>query len=47
MAFGKDKAPILKSISPRITIGVKLGGMGVAIGSLLGENIANKILANI
>ncbi|MGB1207090.1 MAG: NAD(P)/FAD-dependent oxidoreductase [Chitinophagales bacterium] len=47
MAFGEDKAPILKNISPRITIGVKLGGMGVAIGSLLGEKIAHKILIKI
>ena len=44
MAFGENKAPIVRNLSPRVTIGVKLGGMGVAIGSLLGEKLANKIL---
>ena len=40
MAFGTtDKMPILKKISPHIVAGVRLGGMGVAIGSLLGEQI--------
>ena len=40
MAFGTtDKMPILKKISPHIVAGVRLGGMGVAIGSILGEQI--------
>lgn len=44
MAFGPQKKPIVKKISPRIYAGVRLGGMGVAIGSKLGEMLAE--LAN-
>ncbi|RAJ00253.1 glycine/D-amino acid oxidase-like deaminating enzyme [Chitinophaga skermanii] len=40
MAFGKDKQPILQRYSPAIVIGARLGGMGVAIGSALGEQLA-------
>ena len=41
MAFGKSKAPLLKKISKNVGIGVRLGGMGVAIGSQLGEDLAH------
>lgn len=44
MAFGKTKIPTLKQISKNIVIGVKLSGMGVAIGSNLGEQIANTLI---
>ncbi|MEM7297423.1 MAG: FAD-binding oxidoreductase [Bacteroidota bacterium] len=44
MAFGENKAPIVKSISNKVAIGVRLGGMGVAIGSLVGEEVANLLL---
>lgn len=40
MAFGQSKFPILKKQSARIYMGVRLGGMGVAIGSELGEQLA-------
>tara|TARA_R110002012_G_scaffold32899_3_gene96691 strand:- start:27466 stop:28602 length:1137 start_codon:yes stop_codon:yes gene_type:complete len=40
MAFGKTKEPIVKKVSDNITIGVRLGGMGVAIGTLVGEELA-------
>jgi glycine/D-amino acid oxidase-like deaminating enzyme len=40
MAFGKTKQPIVKKVSDRIAMGVRLGGMGVAIGSLVGEEVA-------
>jgi len=40
MAFGKTKEPIVKRLSERVVIGVRLGGMGVAIGSLVGEELA-------
>jgi hypothetical protein len=40
MAFGQQKKPIVQVISPRIFAGVRLGGMGVAIGSQLGEILA-------
>lgn len=40
MAFGPDKEPILERHSERICLGIRLGGMGVAIGSRLGEKLA-------
>ena len=40
MAFGPDKLPILQGIDDRIYIGVRLNGMGVAIGSEIGERLA-------
>ena len=44
MAFGSDKQPILQQISDRVVAGVRLGGMGVAIGSRLGEKLAQVML---
>jgi len=40
MAFGKDKQPIVRRESDKIIIGVKLGGMGVAMGTLVGEELS-------
>ncbi len=45
MAFGENKKPIVKPINENMAIGVRLGGMGVAIGSLVGEELAKIILA--
>ncbi|WP_044202868.1 FAD-binding oxidoreductase [Flammeovirga sp. OC4] len=39
MAFGDQKVPIVKLLSDRIAIGVRMGGMGVAIGSEVGKEI--------
>ncbi|MGP8214789.1 MAG: NAD(P)/FAD-dependent oxidoreductase [Bacteroidia bacterium] len=39
-----DKSPIIKSISPRLHCAVRLGGMGVAIGTLVGQEAANMVL---
>lgn len=44
MAFGENKKPIVKSHSENIVIGVRLGGMGVAIGSRLGEKMAEMVV---
>jgi len=43
MAFGQNKQPIMRKVSDRVTIGVRLGGMGVAIGSRMGEKIAELV----
>jgi len=43
MGVGSSKQVILKSINEHIYIGVRLGGMGVAIGSLIGRDIARMI----
>lgn len=40
MAFGRNKVPILKEHKPRIFLGVRLGGMGVAIGTQVGQKLA-------
>ena len=39
MAFGKIKSPIIKKVSNKIAIGVRLGGMGVAIGTQVGKEL--------
>ncbi|WP_425391896.1 NAD(P)/FAD-dependent oxidoreductase [Ekhidna sp.] len=44
MAFGETKAPIVTKVSERIAMGVRLGGMGVAIGSLVGEEVAEILM---
>lgn len=40
MGVGKTKAPIVKKTHTNIGIGVRMGGMGVAIGSLVGKELA-------
>jgi len=41
MGMGNQKKPIVKSISKNIFCGVRLGGMGVAIGSSIGKQLGN------
>ena len=41
MGVGKQKKPIVKQISNQIFCGIRLGGMGVAIGSSIGNDLAN------
>lgn len=40
LGIGNSKHPIIKKHSDKISIGVRLGGMGVAIGSELGRQLA-------
>jgi len=44
MAFGENKKPIMKHHSPNVYLGVRLGGMGVAIGSRMGEQLAEMMV---
>ena len=44
MAFGATKFPILKRSSNRISIAVRMGGMGVAMGSEIGDKLADMML---
>ena len=37
MAFGPNKLPLIKRHSARIAVGVRLGGMGIAIGFVIGN----------
>lgn len=40
MGVGNQKKPIVKPISNNVFCGVRLGGMGVAIGCAIGRNLA-------
>ena len=41
MGVGGDKSPIIKHVSKRIGCAVKLGGMGIAIGTITGQEGAH------
>lgn len=41
MGVGKTKSPIIKKINNNTAIGVRMGGMGVAIGSQVGKTLAD------
>ncbi len=41
MGIGASKRPIVEALSANVFCGVRLGGMGVAIGSLVGEELAD------
>lgn len=43
MGVGSTKKPIVKQLSNHVYCGVRLGGMGVAIGSLIGKEIVDLI----
>ncbi|TNJ47137.1 FAD-binding oxidoreductase [Tamlana fucoidanivorans] len=43
MGLGSQKRPIVKPLGNRVYCGVRLGGMGVAIGGLIGADLANLI----
>lgn len=40
MGVGQSKVPIVKQLSTNVFCGVKLGGMGVAIGASIGQELA-------
>jgi glycine/D-amino acid oxidase-like deaminating enzyme len=40
MGVGPQKKPLLEQLSPNVTCGVRLGGMGVALGSQVGYELA-------
>ncbi len=40
MGVGKSKKPIIKEISSNLYCGIRLGGMGVAIGTLVGKKLS-------
>ena len=46
LGVGNTKEPIVKMYSDRIGVAVRLGGMGIAIGSLIGKEAAKMILEN-
>ncbi|WP_026913756.1 NAD(P)/FAD-dependent oxidoreductase [Christiangramia portivictoriae] len=44
MGVGATRQPVIKAISSNVFCGVRLGGMGIAIGSLVGRDLANLTL---
>ena len=43
MGVGNQKKAIVKQISNHVYCGVRLGGMGVAIGSCIGNELSNLV----
>ena len=43
MGIGNKKTAIVKSVSDNVFCGIRLGGMGVAIGSIIGNELADEI----
>ncbi len=43
MGLGEEKTTIIKAISPNVFCAVRMGGMGVAIGSLVGEEVGEMV----
>lgn len=43
MGMGSSKKPIVEQLSENVYCGVRLGGMGVAIGSLIGTELADLV----
>jgi glycine/D-amino acid oxidase-like deaminating enzyme len=46
MGMGESKIPVVKEVSPNIYCAVRLGGMGVAIGSLVGMEVVDLMMSN-
>ena len=44
MGVGAHKSPIVRLLSNNVYCGVRMGGMGVAIGSLIGQELAELVL---
>lgn len=45
MGLGTVKAPVVKQVNPGVYCGVRMGGMGVAIGTLIGRELAALVLS--
>ena len=43
MGVGNHKSPIVRPLSNNVYCGIRMGGMGVAIGSLIGQELADLI----
>jgi glycine/D-amino acid oxidase-like deaminating enzyme len=46
LGVGKDKMPLVKKVNDNVFIAVRMGGMGVAIGSYVGRVMASILLEN-
>lgn len=43
MGIGNSKNPIVKQLSENVYCGVRLGGMGIAIGTTIGKELADLV----
>ena len=43
MGFGKQNKPIIKKLEPGLLCAVRCNGMGIAMGSLSGEQVADLV----
>ncbi|MEM6262025.1 MAG: FAD-binding oxidoreductase [Bacteroidota bacterium] len=44
LSSGPEKRPIVQEVEPGLFVAVRLSGMGVAIGSLIGEEVSERVL---
>lgn len=47
MGFGDDISPIVKQVQPGVFCAVRCNGMGVAMGSLVGEEVAALVISTL
>ena len=45
LGVGETKEPIIEEVAKGLYVGVRLGGMGVAIGSGVGHSLAEMVLS--
>ena len=45
LGIGQAKTPIVEQVAPGVVVAARMGGMGIAIGSLVGEQGARKVLS--
>jgi len=46
MAFGKQKLPVIEQVTNKVVAGVRLNGMGIALGSLVGKQLSDMLLSD-
>ncbi|WP_044233534.1 hypothetical protein [Haliscomenobacter hydrossis] len=44
LGLGERKAPIVQKLNPNLVVAVRMGGMGEAIGTLVGEEAAELLI---
>ena len=47
MGLGPEKRPLVEAVSENVWCAVRMGGMGVAIGTLVGQEAARKVLESL
>ena len=44
IGLGSIKLPIIKALTPRLFVGVRCSGMGIALASMIGEELTDLVL---